>query len=87
MHLHTYRDEQHSRHLDLIGRNWSIDLVTVTAAGGLRLCRRGPVGPLTAPNGFPSAPIGGIMGMRTSSGCGMIRLDGLGHKAQRALRP
>jgi hypothetical protein len=33
MHLHTYRDEQHSRHLDLIGRNWSIDLVTVTAAG------------------------------------------------------
>jgi hypothetical protein len=33
MHLHTYRDEQNSRHLDLIGRNWSIDLVTVTAAG------------------------------------------------------
>lgn len=33
MHLHTYRDEHLSRHLDLIGRNWSIDLVTVVAAG------------------------------------------------------
>jgi hypothetical protein len=33
MHLHTDRDEQHSRHLDLIGRNRSIDLVTVAAAG------------------------------------------------------
>ncbi|MFB9267407.1 hypothetical protein ACFFWD_30395 [Bradyrhizobium erythrophlei] len=32
MHLHSYRDESHSRHFDLIGRNWSIDLITVTAA-------------------------------------------------------
>jgi hypothetical protein len=33
MHLHTYRDENRSRHFDLIGRNWSVDLVAVTAAG------------------------------------------------------
>jgi hypothetical protein len=36
MHLHTYRDESHSRHLDLIGERghpWSIDLVAVTASG------------------------------------------------------
>ncbi|MFH0295667.1 hypothetical protein AAFX91_00285 [Bradyrhizobium sp. 31Argb] len=32
MHLHTYRDENRSRHLDLIGQYWSIDLVTLTAA-------------------------------------------------------
>jgi hypothetical protein len=32
MHLHTYRDESRSRHFDLIGHNWSIDLVAVTAA-------------------------------------------------------
>ena len=34
MRLHTYRDENHSRHFDLIGgrdRPWSIDLVCVTA--------------------------------------------------------
>jgi hypothetical protein len=31
MHLHTYRDESHSRHFDLVGRSWSIDLVAVTA--------------------------------------------------------
>lgn len=35
MHLHTFRDENHSRHFDLIGHNWSIDLVAVTAAGVL----------------------------------------------------
>jgi hypothetical protein len=33
MHLHTFRDENRSRHFDLIGHHWSIDLVTVTAAG------------------------------------------------------
>jgi hypothetical protein len=36
MHLHTYRDESGSRHLDLIGgrgRPWSIDLVVVIASG------------------------------------------------------
>jgi hypothetical protein len=36
MHLHTYRDESRSRHLDLIGGRrhpWSIDLVVVTASG------------------------------------------------------
>jgi len=32
MHLHTYRDENRSRHFDLIGHNWSIDLVAVTVA-------------------------------------------------------
>ena len=35
MHLHTYRDEDHSRHFDLVGDHWSIDLVTVTAASFL----------------------------------------------------
>ena len=35
MHLHTYRDENRSRHFDLIGHHWSIDLVTVGAAGFL----------------------------------------------------
>jgi hypothetical protein len=33
MHLHTFRDENRSRYFDLIGHNWSIDLVTVAAAG------------------------------------------------------
>jgi hypothetical protein len=33
MHLQTYRDEDRSRHFDLVGDHWSIDLVTVTAAG------------------------------------------------------
>jgi len=36
MHLHTYRDESRSGHLDLIGGRghpWSIDLVAVTASG------------------------------------------------------
>jgi hypothetical protein len=37
MHLHTYRDESGSRHLDLIGQHWSVDLVTVTAASILVL--------------------------------------------------
>jgi hypothetical protein len=37
MHLHTYRDENRSRHLDLIGQHWSVDLVTVTAASILVL--------------------------------------------------
>jgi hypothetical protein len=35
MRLHSYRDESHSRHLDLIGggdHRWSIDLVYVTAS-------------------------------------------------------
>jgi hypothetical protein len=32
MRLHTYRDEQRSRHFDLIGHHWSVDLVAVTAA-------------------------------------------------------
>lgn len=33
MLLQTYRDERHSRHFDLVGHNWSIDLVTITASG------------------------------------------------------
>jgi hypothetical protein len=36
MHLHTYRNEDRSRHIDLIGGRshpWSIDLVAATAAG------------------------------------------------------
>src|ERR1700687_1874984 len=36
MHLHTYRDESRSRHLDLIGGRghpWSLDLVVVIASG------------------------------------------------------
>jgi hypothetical protein len=36
MRLHSYRDESHSRHFDLIGGGghpWSIDLVSVTASG------------------------------------------------------
>jgi hypothetical protein len=35
MHLHTYRNEDCSRHLDLIGGRshpWSLDLVAVTAS-------------------------------------------------------
>jgi hypothetical protein len=32
MHLHTFRDEKRSGHVDLIGHHWSIDLITVTAA-------------------------------------------------------
>ncbi|MBR0712802.1 hypothetical protein [Bradyrhizobium liaoningense] len=33
MRLNSYRDESRSRHFDLIGHNWSIDLITATAAG------------------------------------------------------
>jgi hypothetical protein len=33
MHLHTFRDQDSSRHFDLVGQHWSIDLVTVAAAG------------------------------------------------------
>ncbi|GLR91288.1 hypothetical protein GCM10007857_80050 [Bradyrhizobium iriomotense] len=36
MYLQTFRDDRRSRHFDLIGGKghpWSIDLVTVTAAG------------------------------------------------------
>ena len=36
MRLHSYRDESHSRHFDLIGEgdhSWSIDLVCVVASG------------------------------------------------------
>ena len=35
MRLHSYRDESHSRHFDLIGggsHRWSVDLVYVTAS-------------------------------------------------------
>ena len=41
MHLHTYRDESRSRHLDLIGGRghpWSIDLVVAIALGILLIC-------------------------------------------------
>jgi hypothetical protein len=37
MRLHLYRDENRSRHLDLIGHRWSIDVVTVMAASILIL--------------------------------------------------
>ena len=54
MRLHSYRDESHSRHFDLIGDGdhpWSIDFVYVTASGplggGLRRCAHGPLGPLS----------------------------------------
>jgi hypothetical protein len=30
MHLHTYRDEHRSHHLDLVGNHWSIDLVVIS---------------------------------------------------------
>ena len=33
MRLQIYRDERHSKHFDLVGHHWSIDLVTVTASG------------------------------------------------------
>jgi hypothetical protein len=35
MYLQTYRDKDHSRHFDLVGDHWSIDLVSVTAASVL----------------------------------------------------
>jgi hypothetical protein len=37
MRLQTFRDNNRSRHLDLIGNGWSIDLVVVTAASILVL--------------------------------------------------
>ena len=33
MRFQAYRDEHLSRHFDLVGKSWSIDLVTITAAG------------------------------------------------------
>ena len=33
MHLHTYRDESRSRHLDLIGKGWSIVAGGATSTG------------------------------------------------------
>jgi hypothetical protein len=38
MRLHSFRDESHSRHFDLIGGGchpWSIDLVSLAASGML----------------------------------------------------
>jgi hypothetical protein len=32
MRLQTYRDHQRSRHFDLVGDHWAIDLVVVAAA-------------------------------------------------------
>ena len=46
MHLHLYRDESRSRHLDLIGRHGSVDLVTVTAASILMLGFAGAIAAL-----------------------------------------
>jgi hypothetical protein len=53
MRLRTHRDESRSRHFDLTGGGshpWSIDLVVGPPSGGLRLCPRSPVGPLTGEN-------------------------------------
>ena len=70
MHLHTYRDESHSRHFDLLGgagHPWSIDLVTVTASGILlmgfacafaALLIRSPTAPLRSPGIVPRAAVG-----------------------------
>jgi hypothetical protein len=33
MRFQTYRDEHRSRHFNLVGNHWSIDLVTVAFAG------------------------------------------------------
>ena len=55
MRLHSYRDESHSRHFDLIGGDghpWSIDLVSVTASGLLvvaSLVRLWPIGFVRSP--------------------------------------
>jgi hypothetical protein len=46
MYLHTYRDENRSRHLDLIWRHSSVDLVTITAASILVLGFAGAVAAL-----------------------------------------
>jgi hypothetical protein len=46
MHLHTYRDESRSRHFDLVGNGWSIDLVSVTAASILVLGFAGAIAAL-----------------------------------------
>lgn len=32
MRVRTYRDEAYSRHLDLVGEKWSVDLVSMSAA-------------------------------------------------------
>jgi hypothetical protein len=62
MHLHTYRDESRSRHLNLIvgrGHRWSIDLVAATASGILVLgfaCASQPCGSTNPWNEcFPSS--------------------------------
>jgi hypothetical protein len=53
MRLQTFRDDKRSRHFDLIGNGWSIDLVFVTAASilgaGLRRRHRGAAGPMRRP--------------------------------------
>jgi hypothetical protein len=51
MRLHSYRDESHSRHFDLIGGGghpWSIDLRNSFGhlSGGVRLCARSALGPV-----------------------------------------
>jgi hypothetical protein len=43
MRLHLYRDENRSRHLDLIGPHWSVDLVAAAAASILVLGFAGAV--------------------------------------------
>jgi len=46
MRLQTYRDESHSRHFDLVGHHWSVDLVTVIAASILALGFAGAIAAL-----------------------------------------
>ena len=74
MRLHSYRDESHSRHFDLIGGGghpWSIDLVSTYSFGhfgrGLRLCAHGPLGPLDTLVGISSQQAS-VRGPRGSEG-------------------
>ena len=56
MRLHSYRDESHSRHFDLIGGGghpWSIDLVSVTASSILVVASPVPSWPIGSTRIFP----------------------------------
>ena len=78
MRLHSYRDESHSRHFDLIGGGahpWQYPSFPHGCGHfgrGLRLCAHGPLGPLGF---FPQrvsmgqqASVGGPRAPRSSSG-------------------
>jgi hypothetical protein len=65
MRLRTYRDQQRSRHFDLVGDHWAIDLVVVAAAVILIAVSSVPPWPFGLAKLLWNAPRGAIGALRT----------------------